>query len=138
MSHLVVLDSEAVQALGDPSHPKHKRVVSYIQVVAHRKRRAEPISAIVPTSVRVEAGWDRTAPRSAFLNRLRITDAPLDTAHANIAAEIRSRTVVSVAGAHLGAVMNEARSGKVMVITSDPDDMRAVAAGVESVIIVPI
>ena len=60
MTHLVVLDCEAIQALRDPGHPKHRRVVSHAQVVASRKRRAVAIQMVVPTAVRVEAGWDRT------------------------------------------------------------------------------
>ena len=57
MTHLVVLDCEAVQALRDPGHPRHRRVVSQAQVVANRKRRAVAIQMVVPTAVRVEAGW---------------------------------------------------------------------------------
>jgi hypothetical protein len=72
-----------------------RRVVSHAQVVASRKRRAVAIQMVVPTAVRVEAGWDRTAPAWAFPNRLRITDRPLDTASANTAAGIRDRTGVS-------------------------------------------
>jgi len=61
-SHLVLLDNEAVQALGDPTHPKHPHVVSHVQVVAGRKRRAMPITIAVPTAIRVEAGWNRNSP----------------------------------------------------------------------------
>jgi hypothetical protein len=105
VSRLIVLDNEAVQALADPAHPKHRQVVSHAQVVASRKRRAMPISLAVPTAVRVEAGWDRNSPSWAFLNRLRIGDVPLDTAQANAAAAIRDCTRVSVADAHVGAVV---------------------------------
>ena len=127
MSQVVLLDNEAVQALADPGHANHRRVLSHVQVVAHRKRRSVPIRVEVPTSVRVEAGWDRTAPAWAFLNRLRIADAALDTTHADAAAAIRSRAGVSVADAHLGALIRSASSERVTVITSDPDDMRVVA-----------
>ncbi len=71
MTHLVVLDCEAIQALRDPGHPRHRRVVSHAQVVASRKRRAVAIQMVVPTAVRVEAGWDRSSPAWAFPNRLR-------------------------------------------------------------------
>ena len=122
---LVLLDNEAVQALGDPHHAKHRRVLSHLQTVADRKRRAV-VSAAVPTAVRVEAGWDRSAPRSAFLNRLLIRDVSLDKDHADVAAAISDHTGVSVADAHLGAVMRAADVA-VAVVTSDPGDMRAVA-----------
>src|ERR1039458_8997981 len=103
MTRLVVLDNEAVQALQDSAHPKHRQVVSQAPVVASRKHRAAAIEIVVPTAVRVEAGWDRTSPAWAFPNCLRIAHLPLDAANASTAAAIRSRTGVSVGDAHLGA-----------------------------------
>jgi predicted nucleic acid-binding protein len=127
MTQLIVLDNEAVQALRDPAHPKHRQVVSHVQVVALRKRRAAAIEAVVPTAVRVEAGWDRTSPAWAFPNRIRIADEPLASASASMAAAIRSRTAVSVADAHLGAVIQSAPAAQIAVVTSDPGDIRRVA-----------
>ena len=127
MTQLVVLDNEAVQALRDPGHPKHRHVVSQAQVVASRKRRAIAIHVVVPTAVRVEAGWDRTSPAWVFPNRLRIADIPLDTASASTAAAIRCQTGVSVADAHLGVVIQSASADQVTVVTSDPGDMCLVA-----------
>ena len=69
MSHLIVLDNEAVQALSDPAHKKHVHVISHVRMVADRKSRGLAITVVVPTAVRVEAGWDRTMPNWAFLNR---------------------------------------------------------------------
>ena len=137
MSRLVVLDNEPVQALADPAHHKHRQALSQVQVVASRKRRAMPISIAVPTAVRVEAGWDRTSPAWAFLNRLRIVDVPLDATHANLAAGIGYRTRVSVADAHIGAVVQAAPADDITVVTSDPADMR-LAAGDRAVTIVVI
>ena len=127
MTRLVVLDDEAVQALRDTGHPKHRHVVSQAQVVASRKRRAVAIQVVVPTAVRVEAGWDRTSPAWVFPNRLRIADSPLDTASASTAAGIRDRTGVSVADSHIGAVIQSVPGGHITVVTSDPGDMRLVA-----------
>lgn len=127
MSRLVVLDNEAVQALRDPADAKHRRVVSYVQVVASRKKRAEAIGIVVPTAVRVEAGWDRTSPAWAFPNRLRTADSVLDTGSANMAAAVRTRTDVSVADAHIGAVLRAGTDVRLTVITSDPGDMRRLA-----------
>ena len=127
MSHLVLLDNEAIQALGDPAHSKHRRVVSHAQVVASRKRRAAAIELAVPTGVRVEAGWDRTQPSWAFANHLRIADLVLDAGSANAAAAIRRKTAVSGPDAHIGAAIQSAAADRVTVITSDPDDMRLVA-----------
>jgi predicted nucleic acid-binding protein len=130
MRHLVLFDNEAVQALGTPAHPKHRQVVSHAQVVADRKRRAAEIELAVPTSVRVEAGWDRTARAWAFVNHLRITDIALDTGSANLAAAIGAECGVSVADAHLGAAIRLRRGDRITVVTSDPGDLRVVAGDV--------
>jgi hypothetical protein len=83
------------------------------QVVAQRKRRAAAVEVAVPTAVRVEAGWDRTSSAWAFPNRLRITDMPLDSIRANTAASIHHQTRVSVADAHLGAVIQSAVADRI-------------------------
>lgn len=129
MSHTVVFDNEAVQALSSPDHPKHNKVVSHVQVVASRQRKAERIAIVVPTCIRVEAGWDRTDRAWAFANRLGIADVGLGADHANIAAAIRSRvgTHISVVDAHVGSVLQSSTTDRVSVITSDPGDMKAVA-----------
>lgn len=132
----VVLDNEAVQALRSSAHPKHARLISHIQVVADRKRKAIPLKVLVPTAVRVEAGWDRRAQAAALINHLRIADAPLDTASANLAAEVAARLQVSVAHAHIGAVVRAAADhGRVAIITSDPADMAAVTDPVPATIV---
>jgi hypothetical protein len=124
----VVLDNEAVQALSSSVHPKHTQVAAHVQVVAQRKRKAVPLDIVAPTAVRVEAGWDRRAPSAALINHLRIADVPLDTASANVAADLVARLHVSVADAHIGAaVAGVADRGAVAIITSDPEDMAAVS-----------
>ena len=127
MTSLILLDNEAVRALGAVEHPKHRRVLSHVQVVTQRKRRAVPVDIEVPTTVRVEAGWDRSAAAWAFANRLRIADVVLDTARADTAAAIREDTRVSIADAHLGAAIRSSGAGQVTVLTSDPGDARVVA-----------
>jgi hypothetical protein len=123
----VVLDNEAVQALESSDHPKHPQVIAHVQVVAQRKRKAIPLEVVVPTAVRVEAGWDRRARAAALINHLRITDVALDTVSANVAAGLVSRLEVSVADAHIGATVGAvAGQGPVTIITSDPDDMTTV------------
>jgi hypothetical protein len=124
---LVLLDNEAVQALGSADHPKHRRALSLVQVVAQRKRRAADLALAVPTTVRVEAGWDRTATPWALANRLRIADEPLGPQEANVSAHIRAAAHVSVADAHLGAVLQGSQAETLTVITRDPNDVAAVA-----------
>lgn len=132
----VILDSEAVDALASPGHPKRRRVLAHIAVVAQRKARGDAQTVVVPTSVRVEVGWDRTRPSAALINRLRIADVALDAAAANEAAAIRTAVGVSVADAHIGVVARHA-GGTAVVLTSDPKDIAA-AVGVANTRIVRI
>jgi len=132
----VVLDNEAVQALQSTDHAKHARVIAHVQVVAQRKRKAIPLDVVVPTAVRVEAGWDRRQPAAALVGHLRIRDVPLKPASANVAAELVSQLHVSVADAHIGACVRAVvELGPVAIITSDPDDMAAVADPVPATIV---
>ena len=98
----------AVAVRGASMRREHRRVVRHAQVVANRKRRAVSIQMMVPTAVRVEAGWDRTSPAWVLPNRLRIADSPLDAASANTAASIRDRTGVSRADSQMGTVIQSA------------------------------
>jgi predicted nucleic acid-binding protein len=129
VKRLVLLDNEAVQALRDPAHRKHQRVLGEVEVALKRAVRTMRVRVGVPAAVRVEAGWDRTSPEWAFANRFPITDIPLDAGHADAAAGIVKRTGVSVADAHLGAAIKAADADHVTVLTSDPGDMRRVAEG---------
>lgn len=137
MKQLILLDSEAVNAFARRSHPRHAKVVSQAQLIITRRTRRDEFSVAVPVSVRVEAGWDRTASAWALANRFRIADIALDGAAADVAARIRARTGVSVTDAHIGAVIQSAAADRVTVITSDPDDMRAVASGTR-IVVIPI
>lgn len=108
-----------------------------MEAVERFKRQAASISLVVPAAVRVEAGWDRTAPQWAFLNRLRIMDVPLDAAPANLAAAIHEQAQVSVADAHIGATVQSAANADITVVTSDPADIRR-ASGDQPVTVVEI
>ncbi len=122
----VVLDNEAVQALTDPTHRKHRRVLAVVEAVAARNlRRAGAVRLVVPTSVRVEAGWDRRTPGAAAINRLRVDDHALDAGSADRAACVRSALTVSVADAHLAAVV-ATTDGPHAVLSSDADDVRSI------------
>jgi predicted nucleic acid-binding protein len=135
VSQLVLLDNEAVQALRNPAHRKHRRVLDEVRVTAGRKVRARIIRLVVPAAVRVESGWDRTAPAWAFINQFPIADVPLDTGMANAAAGIARRTGVTVADAHLGAAIQVTEADQITVLTSDPDDLRRVAEGRQVIIV---
>ena len=122
----VILDNEAVQALADPAHRKHRAVVAHLAGGVTRRRRGQPTEIVVPTAVRVEAGWDRSQVGAAALNRFPVRDRALDTAAANAAATITTKTGTSVADAHVGATARAITAGDIVVLSSDPADMRAV------------
>ena len=126
---VVVLDNEAVQALADVHHGKHRRALSFIEVTNQRSgQRGPSVAVVVPVAVRVEAGWDRTAPSAAALNRIsRSRDVVLDAAAADRAARIREDTGVSVVDATV-AQAAEASARPVAILTSDSKDMHRLAA----------
>lgn len=131
----VVFDNEAVQALADPGHAKHRTVVAHLEGISSRRRRGRYVEAVVPTAVRVEAAWDRTAPTAAAVNRFPVRDRPLDSAVADTAASIQAATSVGVADAHLGATVIGTTSADVVVLTSDPGDIASVCAPVRVTIV---
>ncbi len=122
----LVFDNEAVQALIDPDHHKHRTVLAHLEGVVVRRRRGVVVEAIVPTTVRVEACWDRSKRGAAAINRFGLQDRPLDTPAANLASAIRARTETSIADAHVGAVVRTLGSDEIVVLSSDPDDMKSV------------
>lgn len=122
-----MLDNEAVQALRGVRHPKHRVVAAHLEAVVQRRRRGADVAAVVPTAVRVEAGWDRSAAGAAAVNRFRVGDRALDTPAADVAATIRADLAVSVADAHVGAAVRALAADDVVVLTSDPADMARVS-----------
>lgn len=124
----VVLDNEAVRALRDVRHHKHRRALAMVEAVAARQaRQVAAVRLVVPTAVRVEAGWDRGAAGAAIVNRLRVDDAALDRIAADQAAGVRVALRVSVADAHLAAVLAQV-DRPLAVLTSDVDDVRRISA----------
>ena len=131
----IVLDNEAVQALADPAHPKHRVVVAHLDAATSRRRRARTVEAVVPTAVRVEAAWARTAPDAAAINRFRWRDHALDTTTADVAASIQAATSAGVADAHVGAAVRSLAPADIVVLSSDPHDMAAVCAPAKATIV---
>lgn len=123
----LVLDNEAVNALlaEGGANAKRAQVVEALAAANGRK--------IVPTAVRVEAGWDRKAASAANANRLGPADLPLDRDAADRATQLRLDVVqasvvdatVAAAGEAVGADGNV-----VEILTSDEPDMAALAAHV--------
>lgn len=120
----LVLDNEAVQALQSATHPKHRVVLAHLAAVLGRRGRGAGATTVVPTAVRVEAGWVRSAPGAAAIIRFRVVDHTLDATTADVAARIaRASTALSVADAHIGAAVLDLTDHDVVVLTSDPRDI---------------
>lgn len=127
MAEVLILDSEMVHALADRRSKKHRSALIRIQADTRWSKRS--VLLVVPSTVRVEAGWDRTATRWAGINRLRIVDHHLDGSSTDTAARLRTEHGVSPADAHIGALAHERGDHQVVVITSDPGDITVVTAG---------
>lgn len=124
----VVLDNEAVQALADPRHSKHRSVIAHLESAVTRRRRGDLTAVVVPCAVRVEAGWNRSDRSQSAINRFRVVDISLDSTHSDVAADILIREGVSVADASVGAAVAVSGWTDPVILTSDPDDMRRVCA----------
>ncbi|MCL2423568.1 MAG: hypothetical protein FWD11_06710, partial [Micrococcales bacterium] len=105
----------------DRTHPKHMRVVAHLSAVGARRQASH---IIVPTTVMVEAGWDRADRRQAELNRLHPQVDPLDEPRSRECVRLVQRRHVSVVDTHVAAVAN-AQPDRVTVLTSDRDDLEA-------------
>lgn len=128
MARVVVLDAEMVHALAAVRSKKHRRAVALAK--ADHDLRARKTELVVPSTVRLEAGWDRTSPRWAGVNRLGIVDHHLDGQSTDVAARLRAAHGVSPADAHLGALIDaRGPDDDVVVVTSDPGDIAKVADG---------
>lgn len=127
--HLVLDNAAAVALLSTRSHDPARAAVVEAVAAANGRR-------LVPTVVRVEAGWDRSDPRAADGNRLlgAGTDVLLDRAGANRAVQLRravaTASVVDVAVAV--AAEDAGRDGAVVeILTSDVGDFRSLAGQLE-------
>jgi hypothetical protein len=128
----VILDSEAVNALSDVGHRKHRALLAYLEGAAQRRARNPSRRVLVPVAVRIEAGWDRTDPKAAIVNRVSgARDVPLSGEAANRAEQLRAATGVSVVDATVGEAA-ESAAKPVVILSSDIDDMRKLAQRIHS------
>ncbi len=125
----IILDNEAVQALLDPTHRRHRTVLALLEARNERQRgRRVDLRVLVPVAVRVEAGWDRTAATAADINRISAAiDVDLRRAGADRAVQLRHTADVSVVDATVGQAA-EFASHPAVILTSDVDDMTRLAA----------
>lgn len=134
----LVLDNEAAQALSSSRTPDRRRTSVVAAIMAANGR------VVVPTAVRVEAGWRRRDPAAAGANQLASNDAPLDCADADRAVQLRRLVptasvvdaTVAVAAERVAA---DVPCAVVEVLTSDVPDISALAAHVEvRIAVVPL
>ena len=104
-------------------------MASRLEAARWRSANHTRVTLHVPATVQVEAGWDRTSPGSVRINRYPITISALDSPSADAAARIVSEYSVSPADAHVGVLCQKlaAQDVRVIVLTSDPDDILRVA-----------
>jgi hypothetical protein len=124
----VVLDNEAVQALADPHHPKHRRALSFVDVAQRRSRAGRPqVAVLVPVAVRVEAGWARRDARAALVNRLQVRDVELRGERVDRAVRLARTAGATAVDATVGEAALAA-GGPAVILTSDVGDMQRLAA----------
>lgn len=127
----LVLDNEPVQALLDVSHPKHRRVLAFLDEVNRRNREGREVTVLVPVAVRIEAGWDRSDAGAAVANRVSgARDVALDRRRADRAIRLRSEVAVSVVDATVAEAAGAA-APPVVILTSDVGDMERLAGQLE-------
>jgi hypothetical protein len=136
----VVLDNEAVGALADPAHPKHRDALAYLDVTNERRARGERVRVVVPVAVRIEAGWDRRSPAAANLNRIcRAADHPLDTAATDRATDLaRCEPAASVVDVTVAQAAEAAGPDPVTIVTSDRDDFERLAAHLHHPVVIAV
>ncbi len=125
--HTLVLDNEAVQALADQAHRKHRLLLAYVDAAATRNAvRADTVRILIPVAARVEAGVARSS--SALLGRYRAVDTPLDGTRADRAVRLRLDAGGSAVDACVAEVAVTAPAGEVTVLTSDLTDLPRLVA----------
>ncbi len=123
---VLVLDSEAISVLmTSGGGARRLALIAQLEAARGTRRRVRaPGRVVVPTTVRVESGWDHSLPKASAINRMRVEDDALDAVRANVAATIRASERVSVADAHIGAfVLSLPEADSVVVATSDETDV---------------
>lgn len=119
----LLLDNEAVSALlaAAPQHTKRAQVLEAVMAANGR--------TVVPTAVRCEALWDRTQQLSAVANLHVRDDDPLDATAANRNVQLRKAAPAASLVDAAVVVSAELLPGDdvVEILTSDPDDLAALA-----------
>ena len=136
----VILDNEAVEALADIHHPKHTAALALLEVTNQRRSRKAELRLLVPTAVRVEAGWDRNDPAAAHVNRIsRAADVILNAAVANRCVRLRRLVPqASVVDVTVAQAAETSALQPVTIITSDADDITSLAGHLAVPVVVAV
>ena len=125
----LVLDNEAVQALSDVRHAKHRAVIARLLALSVLHERAARAEVVTTTAVRVEAGVTRSAPAAAALGRFQVRDVALDTARADRCVELSAAGGSVVDATVAQAAEEHAEAGRlVTVLTADLTDLDRLVA----------
>lgn len=128
----VLLDNQAFTVMQDAAHSEHRRILAMMTGIAKRKSRGVATSIGIPTTVRIEANWDRQLSGAAAINRLPIPDIALAASMINPAASLHSALPsLSVPDSHLGIAMSTSTT-PVAVVTSDDKDVKAMSDHLKS------
>lgn len=129
----LVLDNEALQALGDRRHAKHRVMLEKIAAVAYESRRGASVRVVTPTVVRVEALISRRASETATLGRFKVQDITLDSTRADRCVVLAAAATATAVDATVAeAAESEARTRRVSVYTSDVADLTRLVGHVDN------
>jgi hypothetical protein len=129
----LVLDNEALQALANPRHPKHRVMLEKIAAVKYESSRGASVRVVTPTAVRVEALVSRRTPATAGLGRFNVQNIALDSTRADRCVALGTASTASAVDATVAeAAESEARTGNVSVYTSDVADLTRLVAHVDN------
>ena len=126
---VLVLGPEAIVALSDPSHAHHRQVLAFYEANRPARRGNKDRRTVVPVSVRIAVGWDRTTSVAGPIDRLNLRDVALDRAGADRAAALRRAVGATPIDAALGAAISAFPDDDVTVLTGEPDAVAALTAG---------
>lgn len=127
-----VLDNEALQALADITHGKHRRMLFVLEVDARLNGLGQGgMQIVAPVAVRIEAGVARSGPAAKWPGLSTVVDVELSGPAADRALDLRRRaeagsvvdaTVAEVADRYAG------EGWATTVYTSDVTDLSALTA----------
>jgi hypothetical protein len=129
----LVLDNEALQALADRHHAKHRVMLEKIAAVKYESRRGASVRVVTPTAVRVEALVSRQAAETATLGRFNVQDVPLDGTRADRCVALAAAATATAVDATVAeAAESQARTRRVSVYTSDVADLTRLVGHVDN------